>query len=78
MTTMWNKSELLEEVVYQPDEHEAIDLHGAAYDPLSPRLLCVLRQNDGPTMWETYCLSDYIRSSELKSIEIFNKNCCTI
>jgi len=75
---MWNKSELLEEVVYQLDEREAINLHRAAYDPLSPHLLCVLRKTNAPPMWETACLSDYIRSSELKSIEIFNKNCCTI
>jgi len=60
---MWNKLESLEEEVYQLDEHAANDLHQAAYEPSSPRLFCVLRQNND-TIWETACLSDFIRSSE--------------
>jgi hypothetical protein len=70
---MWNKSESLEEEeVYKLDEHAAIHLHQAANEPSSPRLFCVLRQNN-VTLWDTACLSDYIRSSESKSIAMLNK-----
>jgi hypothetical protein len=63
MVTMWDKSQPLEEIVYQPDEQSTIRLHPAIHDPSSPRLLCVLRQG-GQINWETFCLSDFIRSSK--------------
>lgn len=73
MTTMWDKSESLHEAVHRLGEDAARSLHSAAYEPLTPRLLCVLREDDIP-VWDTVCLSDYIRSSEQKSMKISNKN----
>ncbi len=63
MVTMWDKSQPLEEIVHQLDEQSTIELHPAIHDSSSPRLLCVLRQG-GQINWETFCLSDFIRSSK--------------
>jgi hypothetical protein len=63
MPTMWDKSRPTEEILYQLDEQSTIRLHSAPHDPVSPRFLCVLQQN-GETKWETFCLSNFIRSSK--------------
>jgi hypothetical protein len=69
MTTKWDKSGAPEEVVYQLDEQLAKDLHPVMdlepnkYDPLTPRLMGSIRE-DNVTRWDTMCLSDYMRSSE--------------
>ena len=61
--TMWDKSHPQEVPVYHLDEQSTVRLHPAIHDPSSPRLLCVLQQ-DGHINWETFCLSDFIRSSK--------------
>ncbi len=63
MTTMWNKSVETEEKIYELDEQTTVDLHPAAHESSSPRLLCVLREKDGFD-WSTSCLSDFVRPSE--------------
>ena len=61
MITKWNKSKRNLDEVYRYDDQKARNLHPAATDSKSPRLLCVLQQNGQP-IWDTFCLSDFIRT----------------
>ncbi|CAF4040392.1 unnamed protein product [Rotaria sordida] len=61
MITKWNKSKIESKKIYQLDEQQVVQLHSAKHDSYSPRLLCVL-QRDGFPDWNTFCLSDFIRS----------------
>lgn len=70
MITKWNKSQKQLEEFYRFDERQSILLHSAPHDPYSPRLCCVLRQN-GQIDWNTFCLSDFIRSRTYKLIKMF-------
>ncbi|CAF3067375.1 unnamed protein product, partial [Rotaria sp. Silwood2] len=62
MTTLWNKLKESQQL-YQLDEQSTIKLHPAQHEPLSPRLLCILKDNNG-FYKDTICLSNFIRSSE--------------
>ena len=63
MVTKWDKSQRELEEVYRLKEGKAALLHPATHEKDSPRLLCVLQQ-DGEPIWETFCLSDFIRPSK--------------
>ncbi|CAF3437155.1 unnamed protein product, partial [Rotaria sp. Silwood2] len=60
MTTLWNKLKESQQL-YQLDEQSTIKLHPAQHEPLSPRLLCILKDNNG-FYKDTICLSNFIRS----------------
>ncbi|CAF0743590.1 unnamed protein product [Adineta ricciae] len=60
MITKWDKVSKGLLKVHELSNKEASRLHSATNDPYSPRLLCVLRQDD-KTLWNTFCLSDFIR-----------------
>lgn len=62
MVTKWAKLNNDLEEIYQYDDEKTTELlHRAQTDPKSPRLICVLQQNDQPN-WDTFCLSDFIRT----------------
>jgi len=61
MITKWNKSQREREEVHRFDDQKTRALHAAEHDANSPRLLCVLQRN-GETDWDTFCLSDFIRT----------------
>ncbi|CAF2968803.1 unnamed protein product [Rotaria sp. Silwood2] len=61
MITKWDKSKKEFEKIHQLDEKNVLRLHRALHDNYSPRLLCVLVRNGFPD-WDTFCLSDFIRS----------------
>lgn len=65
MITKWDKSQKLLEEFYRYDENKACLLHSAGHDENSPRLLCVLQRN-GVNIWESFCLSDFIRTRKLE------------
>lgn len=71
MTTLWNKLKETE-IIYRLDEQSTIGLHPAKHDSISPRLLCILK-DDCRWYVNTICLSDFIRSSKQQTIEIINK-----
>ncbi|CAF1323147.1 unnamed protein product [Adineta ricciae] len=60
LITKWDKLSKGPLKVHELSSNEANRLHSATNDPYSPRLLCVLRQGD-KTLWNTFCLSDFIR-----------------
>lgn len=60
MTALWDKSDPLEELIYSLPEDLVTSVHPAQHDPLSPRLLCVIKEDS--ENWETFCLSDFMRS----------------
>ncbi len=70
MITKWNKSQKQLKEFYRLKETKSVLLHSAPHDPDSPRLCCVLQQN-GQIDWDTFCLSDFIRSRTYKSIKMF-------
>jgi hypothetical protein len=61
MITKWDKSQKQLVEFYRYDEIKTILLHSAPHDSTSPPLFCVLEQN-GHIQWDTFCLSDFIRS----------------
>ena len=66
MITKWAKSKNdLEEIHRYDDEKTREFLHRAETDRKSPRLICVLQQNGQPN-WDTFCLSDFIRTRKFK------------
>jgi len=54
---------------YELDEERAANLHTTPYDPRFFRLVCTLVK-DNTIVWNTLCLSDYIRPSKINHIEI--------
>ncbi|CAF4371771.1 unnamed protein product, partial [Rotaria magnacalcarata] len=61
MITKWDKSKKQLEAIYELNEQSVVELHTAAHDSSSSRLLCVLERN-GALDWDTLCLSDFIRT----------------
>jgi hypothetical protein len=61
MVTKWNKSKKEPEEFYRYDDQRTVLIHPAKHDSQSPRLFCVL-QRDSETDWNTFCLSDFIRT----------------
>jgi hypothetical protein len=61
MITKWNKFQQEREEFYRCEDRIASLLHPAEHDPDVPRLFCVLQRN-GVTDWNTFCLSNFIRS----------------
>ncbi len=63
MITKWAKLQRDHEEIYRFDDRKTRELHPAEHDSTSPRLICVLQQNDKPD-WDTFCLSNFIRTRE--------------
>jgi hypothetical protein len=71
MITKWDKSKKEPEEFYRFDDKETTLLHPAKHEEDLPRLFCVLQRNN-VIDWNTFCLSDFIRSRKSKLMKIFN------
>jgi hypothetical protein len=61
MITKWNKFQKEQEEFYRYDDQRTVLIYPAEHDSQSPRLFSVLQQ-DSVTDWNTFCLSDFIRT----------------
>ncbi|CAF1176210.1 unnamed protein product [Rotaria sp. Silwood1] len=76
MTTLWNKLKESEKL-YQLDEQSTIKLHSAQHESLSPRLFCILKDNNCDCL-DTICLSDFIRKKKASKRYLTNTDDTTV
>ena len=67
LVTKWDKTHREPEVFHRFDDKKTCALHDASHVHDLPRLLCVIEQN-GVSDWNTFCLSNFIRSSKYQII----------
>jgi hypothetical protein len=65
MVTKWDKTRRELEELHRFTEEKTVEIHPASNVEKAPRLLCVLQRNGTPD-WNTFCLSDFIRSRKSK------------
>ncbi|UJR14563.1 hypothetical protein I4U23_001559 [Adineta vaga] len=68
MITKWNKSLKDPRKVHELSDDETSHVHPSVHVSHSPRLLCVLQRNR-EILWDTFCLSDFIRSRTSELID---------